>query len=312
MFREINNKLIEIKGDLRKKQKYETQIEDFQKELEEVKKRIVHLEAHYKSEEKDVAQLERMNLKKLFALLSGTKDEKLSKEKQEFIAAKHKLDEANKTKTDIHNAILEVKNKLHVLENVEDKYNQLLVEKEEIIKTNQSRYANKIYNLIEQEGILSAYIQELEEAITAGEHVKHDLLDAQNSLEKARDWGTFDMFGGGAISSYVKHQHLDEAETSIHRAQKSMRYFQKELLDIQEEAHLEVDVSDMLKFADFFFDGFFVDMMVQDKIHNSLEKTKSHYSKVNDILLNLTDQLEEKKKEKEFTQREKQELVESL
>ncbi|WP_175637877.1 hypothetical protein [Metabacillus schmidteae] len=312
MFSEVNTRLIEIKGDLRKKQKYEAQIEDFQKELEVVEERIVQLETQYRSEEKDVIQLEKMTLNNLFALLSGTKDEKLSKEKQEFIAAKHRLEEANKTKSEIENSIYELKNKLYMIDDVESRYNQVLFEKEKMIKSSHSRYSDKMYELSEQEGILKAYIQELEEAITAGKNVKHDLLDAQNSLKKARDWGAFDMFGGGTISSFVKHQHLDEAEDCIHKAQTSMRYFQKELLDIHEEAHLEVDISGMLKFADFFFDGFFVDMMVQDKINDSLDQTKSQHSKVNGIVLNLTDQLDEKKKEIESIQKEKQELIESL
>ena len=312
MFSEVNTKLIEIKGELRKKQKYESQIEDFQQELEVVEERIDQLETLCKSEEKDVNQLEKISLKNLFALLSGTKDEKLSKEKQEFIAAKHKLEEANKTKSEINDAISELKNKLHMLDDVESRYNQLLLEKEKMIKSSHSRYADKMYEMSEKEGVLKAYIHELEEAVAAGKNVKHDLLDVQSSLEKARDWGTFDMFGGGAISSFVKHQHLDEAESCIHKAQTSMRYFQKELLDIQEEAHLEVDISSMLKFADFFFDGFFVDMMVQDKINDSLDQTKSQRSKVNEIMLNLTDQLEEKKKELGSILKEKQELIEGL
>lgn len=310
MFTEINAQLIEIKGDLRKKQKYEVQIEDFQKELKLVEERISELKILYKSEEKDVTQLEKMTLKNLFALLSGTKDEKLSKEKQELITAGHRLEEANKTKSEIDSAILELNNKLHTLDNAETRYNQILSEKENMIKTSHSRHADEIFDLSEQEGNLKAYIQELEEAIVAGSRVKRDLLEVKNSLEKANDWGTFDMFGGGTISSFVKHQHIDDAEAHIHRAQTSMRYFQKELLDVQEEAHLEIDISGMLKFADFFFDGFFVDMMVQNKISESLEQTKNQYSKVYKILSNLTDQFEARKRELESIQKEKQEKIE--
>lgn len=312
MFTEINNKLIEIKGDLRKKQKFEAQIADFQKENKVVEERIAQLQMIYKSEEKDVTQLEKMTLKNLFALLSGTKDEKLSKEKQELIATKHKLEEANKTKSEINKAFLDLKNKLHMLDNVESRYKQLLSEKEKMIKASHSPHADKMFELSEQEGILKAYIQELEEAIVAGTRVKHDLLEAQTSLEKASNWGTFDMFGGGSISSFVKHQHLDEAEASIHKAQTSMRYFQKELLDIQEEAHLEIDISGMLKFADFFFDGFFVDMMVQGKINDSLEQTKSQLSKVSEILSNLREQFEARKEEVATIRYERMELIESL
>lgn len=107
--------------------------------------------------------------------------------------------------------------------------------------------------------------------------------------------GTLDMFGGGTITGLVKHQHIDEAEDALHHAQTNMRHFQKELLDVQEQAHLEVDISEMLRFADFFFDGFIVDFMVQEKIKQSLEETISHHEKVNNILMKLNAQLEEKR-----------------
>jgi len=310
MFLEINAKLVEIKGEIRKKQKYEAQLKDFHKELEIIQERLTELQILYKSEEKDVNQLKKMSLKNVVALLSGTKDEKLSKEKQELIAAGHRLEETQKTKSEIESAILELNHKLHTLNNAESRYYQLLFEKENMMKKSRSRHADKIFDLSEKEGNLKAYIQEMEEAIVAGVRVKRDLLEAENSLKKANDWGTFDMFGGGTISSFVKHRHIDEAEAHIHRAQTSMRYFQKELLDVQEEAHLEVDISGMLKFADFFLDGFFVDMMVQSKISESLEQTKNQYSKVSEILSNLTDQFEAKKNELDHIKKEKQEMIE--
>jgi hypothetical protein len=90
-----------------------------------------------------------------------------------------------------------------------------------------------------------------------------------------------------------------------------MRQFQKELLDVQETIS-EVNISGMLKFADFFFDGFIADFMVQGKITRSLEQTRKHFAKVNQILLKLKAQSEEIKLDLEKVQAERQGIVERL
>jgi len=80
-------------------------------------------------------------------------------------------------------------------------------------------------------------------------------------------------------------------------------------LDIQEQAHLKVEISDMLKFADFFFDGFIADYMVQGKIQQSLEQIRIQTNRVTELLMNLTAQLEKKRRELETIQKEKQEII---
>jgi hypothetical protein len=65
-------------------------------------------------------------------------------------------------------------------------------------------------------------------------------------------------------------------------------------LDVKENVNLEVNISGMLKFADFFFDGFIADYMVHGKITRTLDQARSHYAKVNDILMKLNAQSEEK------------------
>jgi len=312
MFSDINEQLIKIKGDLRKKQKYKVQIEDFQNELEVVEGKISQLNDQFKSDQADVNKLERMSLTNLFATLSGTKDEKLSKENKELLATKHRLDEVLKIKLDIDESINELRNKLHPLSNVEDDYQKLLLQKEALIKSSDSTHADRVLELSEKEGNLRAYIDELNEAITAGELVKESLQDAENSLEKASNWGTADMLGGGTISGFVKHQYINDAEDYLHDAQTHMRKFQKELLDVQEEAKLEVDISGLLMFADFFFDGFIVDFMVQGRINDALDETREQYDKVTEILDKLVDQVKERMEELELVQKEKKFIVEQL
>ncbi|MDQ0231682.1 hypothetical protein [Metabacillus malikii] len=312
MFSEINEQLIEIQGHLRKKDKYEAQLEDYKDELEAIEHRLAQLESRLQSEQEDVEKLERFSLTNLFATLSGKKDEKLSVEKQEYLAAKHKLEEAKKTRVEIDDAMILISEKLIQLENAEYRYQQLLKQKEEMIKTSSTPYTEKIFELSSLEGRLQAYIIELDEAINAGQNVKNSLQKAITSLEKAENWGTWDMLGGGTITGMVKHQHIDEAEKSLHQAQTRMRQFQKELLDVQETAQIEVNISDMLKFADFFFDGFIADYMVQGKINRSLEQAKQQNERVHTIVQGLENQYDEKNRELKRIQQEKQHIIEKL
>jgi DNA repair exonuclease SbcCD ATPase subunit len=222
------------------------------------------------------------------------------------------LEEAVKTKKEIDDEILRLQNTLHSLDKAEKEYHQLLEQKENIIKAGTSRFAAKVFEISEQEGRMKAYLNEVEEAITAGNYAKSALEDARSSLEKAEGWGTWDMFGGGAVTGIMKHQHIDQAEALLHKAQTNIRQFQKELLDIQEQAHLKVEISDMLKFADFFFDGFIADFMVQGKIQKSLEQIRLQTNKVTEILMNLNEQFEKKRKQLETIQKEKHDLIVSL
>ncbi|MFS0880862.1 hypothetical protein [Metabacillus niabensis] len=312
MFTEINERLVEIRGDLRKKEKYELQLADYYKEAEILDERLSELRIQFEEEQVDVEKLEGFSLTNLFATLFGTKHDKLSKEKQDLLAAQHKLEEAAKSKMEIEEAMQMLKQKLFHLKNTEYEYQQLLLQKETLIKASSSSYANNVFELSEKEGNLKAYIAELEEAKIAGERVKHSLKQAITSLENAENWGALDMFGGGTISGFVKHQHIDQAEKDLHEAQTRMRQFQKELLDVKEAVQVEVNISEMLKFADFFFDGFITDYMVQGKITESLKQTREHYEKVNQILRKLSNQIDQKERELKKIQLEKNEMIISL
>ena len=312
MFNEINTKLNAIQGDLRKKQKYNVQLEDYQDELQSIKETIAQLRVQFEEEKEDVEKLVHISLTSLLAAWFGTKDEKLAKEKQEMLVAKHKLVEAEKTKKEIEMALVDLNDQLNQLNNVEEDYQHLLIEKEILIKKSASPFAEKVFDMIEQEGSLKAYLIELDQASVAGKRAEHFLWEALKSLEKADSWGTWDLLGGGTLTGIIKHQHIDEAESYLHQAQTSLRHFQKELLDVQETALIGVDISGFLMFADFFFDGFISDFMVQQKINRSIDQTRGYYSNVKDILLTLNNQSHLKQKEFEDLQLRKQELIESL
>ena len=115
---------------------------------------------------------------------------------------------------------------------------------------------------------MNDYMQEKEinEAIDSGERALVSLRTAQEKLNSARNWGIFDMLGGGLIADIIKHSKMNDASTYLEEAKRDLLVFQKELQDVQETIDLKVDVDGFLTFADFFFDGFIMDYVVQSKI----------------------------------------------
>ena len=114
--------------------------------------------------------------------------------------------------------------------------------------------------------------RELDEAIAAADETI-DLLDqAYASMSSARNWGLFDMVGGGLFSTMVKREKMRDGRYYMNEAKRSLMKLKDELDDVDDLPDLDIDMDDFLSFADFFFDGFFADFMVQGRINDAREK----------------------------------------
>ena len=128
---------------------------------------------------------------------------------------------------------------------------------------------------------------EIREAIEAGERALRSLRDAKSSLSSARGWGMVDIFGGRGLSGLIKHVKIGDARSSLDRASADLDRFGRELSDVREIQGLDIEIGDFLTFADFFFDGFLADMMVQSKIRQAQGKIDDAIDRVEDLLRRL-------------------------
>ena len=108
--------------------------------------------------------------------------------------------------------------------------------------------------------------REMQEAVQAGERALQSLYAARDKLGSARNWGIFDMLGGGFISDFVKHSKMNDAAALMEQAKSDIQRFQRELRDVQVSLDLRMEIGSFLSFADFFLDGLVADYMVQSKI----------------------------------------------
>lgn len=131
--------------------------------------------------------------------------------------------------------------------------------------------------------------KEKREAVDAGYRALRSLQAAQDNLDSAKNWGLWDMFGGGLISTMLKQSKMDSAKQNMEQAKYDLREFSQELRDVSISYELDIETGDFLSFADWFFDGFFVDWMVQDRINKAREQVSEAIRQVEDILRRLND-----------------------
>jgi hypothetical protein len=280
MFDELNLRLTQTKERIRSKQKLEAMLTQVQAALRQTEARRSELKGRLANEKADVEKLESLSLTGMFYSMLGTKREHLDKEKQEYLAAKLKYDESVDAVNDLQVERTRIQQELESFESVEQDHTRLIKEKERLLANSQDPRADRLLEFSEQLADLASDEKELAEAIRAGESALRALRDVQGDLQSAANWGTWDMLGGGILSTMAKHSKIDSAKQRAHTAQRQLRRFQEELAEAGQRLNVSLEIGGFSKFADFFFDGLIADWVVQSKIREASSACSSTVSRV--------------------------------
>lgn len=293
MFLEINEKIYELREKLRIKEKLESLRTMNMDELEKEKLNLIKLENLLKKEKKDVTKLEGMSISSIFLDLMGKKEDKLDKEKEEYLVAKMKYEESLIAIKELEEQVQYCDKELKSLYGVDQEYERLIREKEILILKEDSQESRILRDYQDRVDKLKLEQKELKEAIEAGKTSISSLSVMRDYLNKAKSWGMWDIMGGGLITNIAKHSAIDDANLSGQKATQSLKRFKKELADVDRFTDMEVDLSSFTKFADFFFDSFFVDWFVQSKINDSLSNVSNTEVNIKGIVSDLSRKLRE-------------------
>lgn len=135
--------------------------------------------------------------------------------------------------------------------------------------------------------------REIREAIQAGEAALRSLERAKEKMGSAKNWGIFDMMGGGLFSSLFKHSKIDRASADIEEAKRQLAVLKKELEDVSISEDFSVGIGDGLRFIDTFLDNVFADVVVQSRINSAIERLDKVSGQVRGILTKLYSLLSE-------------------
>lgn len=126
--------------------------------------------------------------------------------------------------------------------------------------------------------------KEKREAIEVGLRALDSLHAAENNLNSAKNWGLVDMFGGGFLSTMLKHSKMDQAKQNMEQAKYDLQNFSRELNDVNMTCNLNINTNDFLAFADYFLDGFVIDWMVQDRINKAKQQVREAIRRTENII----------------------------
>lgn len=124
--------------------------------------------------------------------------------------------------------------------------------------------------------------QEVKEALAAAEHALRCLEEAQTALQSARNWGIFDIMGGGLVSTLVKRGRMHQAAEKIDLAKASIQTLKRELRDVP-SMNSDLLRGGFLGFADMFMDGVVADWLTQRRINDARSQVQEAVNRVRRI-----------------------------
>lgn len=113
--------------------------------------------------------------------------------------------------------------------------------------------------------------------------------EAMGKFRSARNWGFFDILGGGFLTNLIKHSKLSSARDIMAQINTLLNALQRELNDIIIPTDFNMGSASFATFADFVFDGFLADVYMQSKIMSSLDQVEELHRR----LLILDDKLDQ-------------------
>jgi len=287
MHREYNDKISWMKECVQKKNRLTGLLKQTEQDLIQEKLRLNRLLNEYEKENQDVLNLETTNITSLFYIILGSKEEQLKKEKQEALKAKLKYDQCKHNVEYLVNESKNLVNELSEIDGCESEYEELINKRMEIISIDDEGTNQKLNKFIKRKENIHANIKEVDEAIEVGESALKAVEHTIKSLERAEEWGVWNMVEAGLISTAVKHNHIDEAKNYAEETQRLLGKLKREISDIKMITNTEILIGTFETFSDYFFDGLIFDWVVQSEIGKSLDSVKNTKNKIDRAMSKL-------------------------
>lgn len=289
----FDERLKELHRQKAQKKRLEAMRTELLKQEDEVAKKAAELEKIKKKEQLDVDKLEGKTIKALFFTLAGTKEEKLSQERQEAYVAAMKYDAAKRDLEGIMSDLKSCEDELNNLADCETEYEHLLEQKKNSIKQEASQRANEVILLEREMENLAHEIIELEEALDVGYKAFDLVEDIIRELQEAHDLADWDTFMDSFLIDMQKQEHIHNAQDLIRDLRNELRRFKTELADVNIDGDIQIEMDEFSEFADWFFDNIFTDWNIKEKIENSqvqAEDTRNQITTTVNLLKDMRDE----------------------
>ncbi len=310
---ELNRRLAAAAERKARKEKLERQAARLEEEYRSAAARAEMLKRQLAKEQRDVERLESGSLGSLLATLFANRTERLDRERQEAAEALVRYEEARLHAEQLREDLEAARAEAAGLAGADDEFQALLAEKERRIRAEQGPAASGLLQLDEEEAEARNRLREIAEARAAGATAQSGLARVTELLQSARNWGAWDMLGGGFFSTMVKHSRIDAAQAELQAVRHDLDVFRRELADVGSFVNLpSIDLSGFARFADYFFDNFFVDWAIQNRIGEAHRKVDEARRQVDHLLVWLDEEDRRVRQALADVQRRREQLLTEL
>lgn len=114
--------------------------------------------------------------------------------------------------------------------------------------------------------------KELLDVKVQGEKVLTLIDQALAKIDSARNWGLFDLFAGGMMSSLVKRGRMKESNQLMQEIEQALVRLQKEYGEVELKLPIKFRLDVASEMGDVWFDNVFSDLSVQNNLNESKEQ----------------------------------------
>lgn len=238
--------------------------------LADLEERVAVARRKLDGESADVERLESFSGAKIWAHLKGSHATDLERETAEREAARYAVAEAEARRDAMQRDRAALESRIAELGDVEWLYRRAMADKEAWVRNSGGESAASLAEIAERRGAVQALDQEAREAFAAGRAAQELLTQAASLLGSAGSWSTWDTFGGGGmLTDMMKYEKVDRATEALRRADLALASFSRELADVHLPQVQGVQVDQMMRTFDVWFDNIFSDMAVRSRIEDA-------------------------------------------
>lgn len=279
--------LAELREKIRRKKKAQNLLAHFSEDAARLNSVMEDRKKEYEQEQAESDDLQSATLTLLFYSLLGMKEDKLSKEESEALAAKAAYETAKAELDHVLNRQVELRAEIRSLGNCERYYEEMLAEKKAWLLANKEAVNAEVEALEAQKAAIMADSKELKEAMESGQYALRVANSIVAALQSAQLLSIKDTMpsgrGGRSIGASVRDDEIDvKKRNALVRLNNSVQSLDKYLQDFAAELK---DVSDIpmeyqlpttrfgstLMFIDRWVDDLISEIVVDAKL-NAMEK----------------------------------------
>ena len=250
------------------------------------RERVAEARRRLATETVEVAELESMSMTRILASLRGSRQGDLDRERAEVQAAEYALADAQGRLAVEQRERESLERRIAAYGDLGTRRDQLMAQREAEVRTDPAHAdrAARLTELADRVGALRARGVQVEEADAAGREAHAVLQQTAQHLGSAGSWSTYDtFFGGGIVSSMVKHDKLDRAAVLMRQADAALARLGTELADVGLDTVGDIGITSMTRALDIWFDNIFSDWAVRERIAQAGERVQALQRQLHEV-----------------------------